>query len=328
MAFKSLTGFDASNQNIINVADPSSGTHAANKQYVDAFVRGLSWKDSVVAASTANVTVVSAPSSLDGVTLTAGDRVLLKDQTLPAENGIYTFASAASALTRAVDADSADELIGATVTVVKGSTNADRVYRLVTDDVTLGTTSLSFTELGGGSAAYTAGAGLTESPANQFNVANTDGALTIGANSVDLAVQVAGAGLTLGSGILAVGAGDGISVAADAVSLASSAGGAGLTYTTGVLAVGAGTGITVNANDVAINTSTVVRKHSEAIGNGSLTSIAVTHNLGTKDVTWALRTVSDDSFVVADAVATSTNVVTFTFAVAPTSGQYQAIIHG
>lgn len=335
MAFKSLTGFDASNQNILNVADPTANTHAVNKQYVDAFVRGLSWKDSVIAASTANVSVSSAPSSLDGVTLTSGDRVLLKDQTAGAENGIYVFTAAASALTRALDADTADELIGATVTATKGTVNADRVYRLVTDDVTLDTTSLSWTELGGGGTTYTAGSGLTESPAGTFNVANTDGALSIGANSVDLAAQVAGAGLTLTSGVLDVVGDASITVSANQLGLASGVAGAGLTLNTGVLAIGAGSGITVNADDIQVDTSvvvttpsTVVRKFSTSIGNGSLTSIAVTHNLGTKDITWSLRANSDDSFVVTDGVATDTNTLTLTFATAPTSNQYRVVVHG
>lgn len=330
MAFKSLTGFDASNQNIINVADPSGNTDAVNKQYVDAFVRGLAWKDSVIAASTANVTVSSAPATLDGVTLSTNDRVLLKDQTAGAENGIYVFNGAASALTRALDADTAADLIGATVTVTEGSTNNDKVYRLVTDNVTLDTTSLSWTELGGGGTPYTAGNGLTESPAGTFNVANTDGALSISANSVDLASGVSGAGLTLTAGVLAVGAGNGITVNADDVALASSTAGAGLTYTTGVLAVvgAASGGITVNADSVEVDTAVVVRKFSQDIGNGSATSIAVTHNLGTKDITWSIRTVADDSFVVADVVATSTTQATFTFAVAPTTNQYRVIIHG
>lgn len=327
MAFKSLTGFDASNQNIINVADPSSGTHAANKQYVDAFVRGLAWKDSVIAASTANVTISSAPSSLDGVTLTSGDRVLLKDQTASQENGIYVFTAAASALTRAVDADSADELIGATVTAVKGSTNADRVYRLVTDDVTLDTTSLSWTELGGGGAAYVAGSGLTESPANTFNVGAGDG-ISVAADTVSLASTSGGDGLTYTTGVLAVGAGNGITVNSNDVAVSSSLAGNGLTYTTGVVDVGAGTGISVGADAVSVDTSVVVRKFAANVGNGTNTSYTVTHNLGTKDITWSIRTNADDSFVVADVVATSTTQATVTFASAPTTDQYRFIIHG
>lgn len=325
--FKSLTGFDASNQNIINVADPSANTHAANKQYVDAFVRGLAWKDSVRAASTANVDIASAPASIDGVTLSNGDRVLLKNQTAGAENGIRVFTAASAALTRAVDADSADELIGATVTVTEGSTNNDKVFRLVTDSVTLDTTSLSWTELGGGSTAYTAGSGLTESPANTFNVGAGTG-ITVNADDVALSASVAGAGLTHTAGVLDVVGDASITVGANSLGLATGVAGTGLTLTTGVLNVVGGNGITANADELIVDTAVVVRKFSQNIGDNSATSIAVTHNLGTKDITWAVRTVADDSFVVCDVVATSTTQATFTFAVAPTTNQYRVIIHG
>lgn len=327
MAFKSLTGFDASNQNIINVADPSANTHAVNKQYVDAFVRGLAWKDSVRAASTANVSISSAPASIDGVTLTANDRVLLKNQTAGAENGIYVFTAAASALTRALDADSAAELIGATVTVTEGSTNNDKVFRLVTDNVTLDTTSLSWTELGGGGTAYTAGAGLTESPANTFNVGAGDG-ISVAADAVSLASSTAGAGLTYTAGVLDVVGDASITVGANSLGLATGVAGTGLTLTAGVLNVVAGTGITANANDIAVDTAVVTRKFAANVGNGTNTSYTVTHNLGTKDITWSIRTNADDSFVVADVVATSTTQATVTFAVAPTTDQYRFIIQG
>ena len=80
------------------------------------------------------------------------------------------------------------------------------------------------------------------------------GALTANL-TLSLASGVAGNGLTLTNGVLAVGAGNGISVAADSVALASTSAGGGLTYTNGVLAVGAGLGITVNADDVALASS-------------------------------------------------------------------------
>lgn len=104
--------------------------------------------------------------------------------------------------------------------------------------------------------------------------------------------------------------------------------GNGLTLTGATLDVGQGTGITVNANDVAVDTSVVVRKYNVDIGDNSSTSIAVTHSLSTKSVTYSVRTKSDDSFVQCDAVATSTSVLTLTFAVAPTTNQYNVTVHG
>lgn len=330
MAFKSLTGFDASDQNIINVADPSSNTHAANKQYVDGVARGLRWKESVRAASTATGTLATAfenGDTLDGVVLATGDRILLKNQSTASENGIYIVA-ASGAPTRAADLATSSDAKGIAVTVINGTVNNDRVYIQTEDPAVVGTNDLLFSQLGGAGTSYTAGAGLNESPAGTFNVTNTDGSITVAADTVSVASQVAGAGLTLTSGVLDVVGDASITVAANSLGLATGVAGTGLTLNTGVLNVAAGTGITANANDIAVDTSVVVRKYSALIGDNSTTAIAVTHNLGTKDITWALRTASNDSFVVADVVATSTTVATFTFAVAPTTNQYQVIIHG
>lgn len=96
----------------------------------------------------------------------------------------------------------------------------------------------------------------------------------------------------------------------------------------GTFNVGAGTGITVSANDVAIDTAVVNRKFSQTIGDGSSTSIVVTHSLGTKDIIPAVRQVADDLFVDCDIVATSTTTATFTFAVAPASNALRVTITG
>jgi len=105
--------------------------------------------------------------------------------------------------------------------------------------------------------------------------------------------------------------------------------GAGLTKTANTLDVGAGTGITVNANDVAIDTAVVVRKYAVAIGDGTSTSITVTHNLNTRDVTVGVYdAASTYDEVMCDIQHTTVNTVTLLFSVAPTSGQYRAVVHG
>ncbi len=185
IATKVTNGLDLASQRIVNLGTPSVGTDAATRDYVDAVARGLDWKASVRAASTGNVTVSSAPSTLDGVTLAANDRVLLKDQTTGSENGIYVFSAAAAALVRAIDADSSAEVnSGMAATVTEGTVNDNRVYMLTTNDpITLGTTALAFSQLGGSSAVYVAGNGLTESPAGTFNVGAGTG-IAVGADSV------------------------------------------------------------------------------------------------------------------------------------------------
>lgn len=104
--------------------------------------------------------------------------------------------------------------------------------------------------------------------------------------------------------------------------------GGGLTKTGNTIAVGEGTGITVNADDVAIDTSVVVRKYAEDVGDNSSTDIVVTHNLGTKDVTVSVREVSTDQHVICDVESTSTSTITLSFAVAPTTDQYRVTVHG
>src|SRR6476469_6615297 len=94
-----LNGLDLNNQQLKNLADGSANTDAVTKQQLDAAIRGLDWKPEVMAASTANVSLAAPGTSLDGYTLVANDRVLLKDQTAPAENGIYVWTASGSALT-------------------------------------------------------------------------------------------------------------------------------------------------------------------------------------------------------------------------------------
>jgi len=303
MARKFLTGVDLNNQRAQAVADPTSATDAANKQYVDALVAGLRWKTAVRAASTTNGTLASAfvnGSTLDGVVLATGDRILLKDQTAQTENGVYTV-NASGAPTRALDSDSPAELDNATVFVVSGTVNNDRAYTQTTPSPTIGSSNIVWSQFGGGTA-YTADNNGVELVGTVFSL------------KID---------------------GTSLSETSSGVRIASAAAGAGLIESSGILAVGAGTGITVNANDIAVDPtvvtttpSTVVRKYSVLIGNGSLTSIPVTHSLGTADVTYSIRDAGSNEFVECDVVSTSTTVLTLTFATAPTSNQYKVTVHG
>lgn len=296
MALKSLTGFDASSQRIVSVADPSSASDAATKSYVDNLLNGLRWKQPVRVATTTNGTLASAfanGSTVDGVTLATNDRILLKDQSTGGDNGIYTV-NASGAPTRATDADAATELYGATVVVLSGTVNADRTYTQTVDSITLGTTAQTWVQAGGG-ASYSADGNGIEVSSNTFSL-ELDGST----------LQKSSSGLRIGS----------------------AAAGAGLVESTGVLAVGQGTGISVAADAVAVDTSVVTRHASASIGNGSSTSIAVTHNLGTKDVSVTMRRNSDDARVETDWVATDTNNVTLTFVTAPTSNEFRVTVQG
>lgn len=147
------------NQRITSLATPTAATDAATKGYVDAAVNGTDWKQSVRAATTANITL-SGTQTIDGVALVAGDRVLVKDQTTPAQNGIYVVATGAWA--RATDADeNAEVTAGLSVMVTEGTSNADSQWRLTTNDaIVVGTTALTFAQIGAGSS-YTQGTGIS-----------------------------------------------------------------------------------------------------------------------------------------------------------------------
>jgi hypothetical protein len=177
------------NQQITGLADPSNPQDAATKAYVDASAQGLDVKGSVKAASIgANVTLPPGGASftLDGVTTANGDRVLLKDQTTPAQNGIYVVSGigTAAVLTRSADADSSAEVTPGMFTFVEqGTVNADSGWVLTTDaPITLGTTGLAFAQFSG-AGSITAGAGLTKT-GNSLAVNVDSSSIEINANTL------------------------------------------------------------------------------------------------------------------------------------------------
>jgi phage-related tail fiber protein len=162
---------------------PTTALHAATKAYVDASIQGLDIKVSCRVATTGTNITLSGLQTIDGVSLVAGNRVLVKDQTNAPENGIYVVSS--GAWNRATDADTNEKVASGMYTFIsEGTANHGYGWVLVTPDpITLGTTALTFT---------------------QFN----------GAGSI-----VAGNGLTQTGNTVDVVAGSGIAVAADSVSL-------------------------------------------------------------------------------------------------------------
>jgi hypothetical protein len=111
------------------------------------FSVGLSWKNPARAATDVSINIASAPPSIDGVTLVAGDRILVKDQAAPAENGIYVFASAGNPLTRAADLPVGSNATNVALFVSEGTTQADTAWVQSADPATrVGTDPLTFTE--------------------------------------------------------------------------------------------------------------------------------------------------------------------------------------
>ena len=177
---------NVSTSRITGVVDPTGAQDAATKAYVDAVKVGLDFKDSVRVASTANLNISGPGAAIDGITLTSGNRVLLKDQSTGSQNGIYLFNGAASAMTRATDADSNAEVTsGLFVFVEEGTANSDNGYVLTTDgSITVGSTSLAFTQFSG-AGQIVAGAAMTKT-GNTLDVAVDGKTLEVSSDALRL----------------------------------------------------------------------------------------------------------------------------------------------
>ena len=229
---------------ITNLADPVNPQDAATKSYVDAARSGLDVKASVRAASTGNLTL-SGTQTIDGVVLVAGDRVLVKDQTTGAQNGIYVVA--ASAWSRATDADANAEVTSGMFTFVEeGTTNGSSGWVLTTTGtITVGTSSLAF-GLFSVTSQIAAGNGLIKN-GNQFDVQVSNG-LTIASDTVQVASTIAGAGLTFTSGVVdIVGTANRITINSDNIDIASTYVGQSSITTLGTIGTGVWQGTTVAA---------------------------------------------------------------------------------
>ena len=155
MSKQVLSDFDFNNAaRIVNLPDPTLAQHPATKAYVDSAVEGLAWKDSVRVASTANLTITGPGATIDGVTMSANDRVLLKDQTTASQNGLYIWNGAAVPMTRAADANTFAELEQAVVTVEEG-TSAGASFRQTAVNGTIDSASVTWTSFGTSAAAAT-----------------------------------------------------------------------------------------------------------------------------------------------------------------------------
>jgi len=176
---------------ITGLGNPTADQDAATKVYVDGLIQGLDVKASARVATTASITL-SNTQVVDGVTLSVGDRVLVKDQSSAAENGIYLVAS--GSWTRTTDADAWAELVSAFVFVEGGTANGNNGYTCtVAAGGTLGSTAVTWVQFSG-AGQITAGAGMTKS-GNTLNVVTANSArIVVNADNIDLATTGVTAG--------------------------------------------------------------------------------------------------------------------------------------
>lgn len=254
------------NHNITNLADPIANTDAATKAYVlstsQAAAAGLDVKDAVNAATTTNI-ALSGLQTVDGVSLTGGQRVLVKNQSNAALNGIYIANS--SGWNLASDSITGELTTGALVLSVGGSTQAGTQWYLTTSDpITVGTTNQTWTQFGAGGT-YTA----------------------------------------------------------------SASGGLQLIGSAFSVLLPAASGLIADSTGLHVNNSIYGRKYTANVGDGSSTTINLTHGLGTQDVIVQLRNnASPYDVQYATVECTNTSTVTLIFSTAPASNALHAIVIG
>ena len=205
---------DVNSQKVTNLALCTATTDAASKAYVDSVAQGLDVKDSVVVATTGNGAISTAYANgqtVDGVTLSTGDRILLKDQTSGSANGIYNV-NASGAPSRASDMATGANAAGNFVFVEKGTVNGNNGFVCTTDVAVVGTNALTFTQFSGAGQVI-AGDGIQKSgntlsldlKANSgVIISSTELAIDLSASSIagTLAIGDGGTGATTASAAL------------------------------------------------------------------------------------------------------------------------------
>jgi hypothetical protein len=176
---------------VTGLGSPSASSDAATKNYVDQAVAGLRTRIIAECATTANVNLTNgleAGDTIDGVTLVAGDRVLVKDQSTASENGLYLAVSSGAA-SRDPEHDSIAELSGGMVVVNQGSANDNKIFLCTTDNTgSVGSTSITYTVITPSNSGTVTQIGIADSGAGEFTVGNTpitsSGNITLAVNSI------------------------------------------------------------------------------------------------------------------------------------------------
>ena len=291
-----------SNALLRDVATPVLPGDAANKAYVDAVAEGLHIHASVLAATTAPIagsvtydngtagvgatlTTDTPMNTMDGYSLSNGDRVLIKNQVNAFENGIYIRTSS-TVFTRAADFNTTTEVAsGDFLFVSNGTVNGKTGWVQTIKSTAIGTSNIVFEQFSG-AGTYIAGSGLAFTGNTIDIVLQSQGGLEVVSDELGLKSSVAGSGLSFSNGVISIpssfaGAGlslsagvlevnvaanSGLEIASDNLQLKSTLAGNGLTLTAGVLDIGG------TANRITINSDSIDIA-STYVGQSSITTL-------------------------------------------------------
>jgi hypothetical protein len=308
------------------VATPTDAAHIATKGYVDAARQGLDVKQSVRVATTGAINIASdlaAGQVIDGVTLVAGNRVLVKDQSTATGNGIYV-AVASGAASRSSDANgTADtgELKPGTFTFVEeGSTHSDKGFVVSTNGtITIDSTGIAWTQFSG-AGSFTAGDGISQS-GNTINVNVTANRTAITADAIDIASTYVGQDSITTLGTIGTG-----TWAATDVAVAHGG-------TNASTESGARTNLASSSAEATGRTSTtptLARIASKAClaHSGNVSTTVVTHNFNTTVVMVQIFQVSTGEIVIGDVTNRTTDTVTVVLQGAIGAGDYTIVVTG
>ena len=282
---------DGSGARITNIAEPVNDTDAATKNYVDAARSGLDVKQSVKAATVGNIDLNSPPATIDGISISEGDRVLVKEQDNAIENGIYVLTS--GVLVRAQDMNSPGEVSGGTFTFIEqGTINGDTGFVVTSNgSLTIGTDSIDWT-LFSASGTLIAGDGLSKDGYTLKVNTDVNGGLEVVSDNIKLKDSVAGNGLTITNGVIdVVGTTDRITVNANSIDIASTYVGQSSITTLGTITTGTWQGNVIAdayiANDLTISGGTI---NSTPIGQSIAAAGSFTTLTASSEVDFTLTT--------------------------------------